>query len=197
MKIVCIKMGDKYGPEYVNVLQNMVERNLTVDYEFLCITDNPDGLSCKTLEPDPDLPGWWQKMALFKENPYNIRENMLYIDLDVVIISNIDKLTQQKDFTLLQDLILPMYNSSVMFIPHNAQTQIWSEFDRESDMASSRCGDQDIITKYAKDATTWPKNWCLSYRLEARFAASGKLVQFHGLPKPHNLTHTWVGDYWR
>ena len=42
--VVCLKWGDKYGPEYVNKLYRMVQRNLTIDHEFVCFTENPANL---------------------------------------------------------------------------------------------------------------------------------------------------------
>ena len=42
--VACMKWGDKYGPEYVNRLYNMVERNTTLPFKFICFTDNADGL---------------------------------------------------------------------------------------------------------------------------------------------------------
>ena len=35
----CVCYGDKYSPEYVQKLYNMVERNTTIDYKFYCFTD--------------------------------------------------------------------------------------------------------------------------------------------------------------
>lgn len=42
--VVCMKWGTVYGPEYVNILHHMVQRNLTGPYRFICLTDNPAGL---------------------------------------------------------------------------------------------------------------------------------------------------------
>ena len=38
--VVCLKWGNKYSAEYVNKLYSMVKRNLTIDYEFVCFTEN-------------------------------------------------------------------------------------------------------------------------------------------------------------
>ena len=39
-----MKWGTKFGPEYVNRLYKMVEKNLTIPHRFVCFTDNTDGL---------------------------------------------------------------------------------------------------------------------------------------------------------
>ena len=103
--VVCLKHGKKYGPEYVNTLAKMVKRNCTLDYEFVCYTEDPTGidLNLVTIKPLPTayrIGGWWFKPLLFNPDS-NERGTMLYIDLDVIIFRNIDKL-----FTHLKDQFL-------------------------------------------------------------------------------------------
>lgn len=89
MRVICVKWGDKYGPEWVYNLRNMVQRHLTIEHEFVCITDNPiDDVDCV---PCADgLPTWWAKIAMFE--PDKFPGHNLYLDLDVVITDNIDGL---------------------------------------------------------------------------------------------------------
>ena len=42
--VICIKWGTKFGPEYVNRLYHMVEKNLSIPHRFVCFTDNSEGL---------------------------------------------------------------------------------------------------------------------------------------------------------
>ena len=42
--VICIKWGTKFGPEYVNKLYKMVEKNLKIPHRFVCFTDNTEGL---------------------------------------------------------------------------------------------------------------------------------------------------------
>ena len=44
IKVVCVKYGTKYGPEYVNKLYNGVKRNLSLPHEFACFTEDGEGL---------------------------------------------------------------------------------------------------------------------------------------------------------
>ena len=61
--VVCVKWGNKYIPQYVNVLYNMVKRHTTVPYEFHCITDDPKGLDPHIdiikLPQHPWIKTWW------------------------------------------------------------------------------------------------------------------------------------------
>ena len=43
VNILTLKWGTKYGPEYANRLFAGVDRNLGLDFRFLCFTDDPKG----------------------------------------------------------------------------------------------------------------------------------------------------------
>ena len=59
MHVLCFKWGTKYGPEYVNRLYAMVERNLSLSFAFHCFTDDNrgirSGVECHSL-PQLDCP---------------------------------------------------------------------------------------------------------------------------------------------
>ena len=93
--VVCLKHGDKYSAEYVNVLHNMVSRNLTIPFNFAVFTENAHGIKpgieIYPLPAIPDVQGWWYKPMFF--NPgLPVKGTILYIDLDVIIFKNMDKL---------------------------------------------------------------------------------------------------------
>jgi hypothetical protein len=92
--VVCIKWGTKYSSEYVNCLARAVRRCLTIPYRFVCLTDDPAGIDTD-VETGPfehELPGWWNKIALFKSRVHDLRGTLLYLDLDMVVIRNIEVL---------------------------------------------------------------------------------------------------------
>ena len=109
--IICLKHGTKYGPNYVNTLEQMVRRNCTVPFEFICYTDDTTGLnnSIRTMDLTGayGVTGWWHKPLLF--NPNNPigdpGDTILYTDLDVIIFRNIDKLFSHKQgkFCVIRD----------------------------------------------------------------------------------------------
>ena len=39
-QIICMKWGSLYGPDYVNKLYNMCNRNITDALRFVCLTDD-------------------------------------------------------------------------------------------------------------------------------------------------------------
>ena len=87
INIICVKWGDKYGPEYVNRLYRMVKKNLNHVFDFYCYTDDPTGLIPEVqvipIPDDNDLEVWWNKLALFQAGMFS--GLCLYFDVDVVI----------------------------------------------------------------------------------------------------------------
>ena len=80
--ILCLKHGTKYSSEYVNRLYNMVKRNCTLDYEFVCLTDDPRGINenVTTIALPGGIAGWWCKPYMYsKDLPLN--GTILYFDL--------------------------------------------------------------------------------------------------------------------
>ena len=88
-----MKWGDKFGPEYVNRLYKMVEKNLTLEHRFICFTDNAEGLAegievrpLPEMELDSALPErGWRKLTVFNEKLADLEGQALFLDLDIVI----------------------------------------------------------------------------------------------------------------
>ena len=185
--VLCLKHGNKYSAEYVNVLKKMTQRNLTVAHEFVCFTEDPKGI-------DPDirilplpavvLKGWWYKTMLF--NPHlPIQGTMLFIDLDVIIFKNIDKLFTHKpgEFCVCRDFnrcFQPNWqkmNSSVVRWSTGQHPQIYNNFIKDPHTISKRFhGDQDwLFDQVKKHYQFWPDEWIQSYKWEMR--GNPKLVR--------------------
>lgn len=171
----------------------MVARNLSIKHEFICFTENPEGLNCKT-SPLPDLEGWWNKVYLFKEDLFD--KKILFLDLDVVITGSLDHIAKKEGFWIIQDWHLPTYNSSVFVLSPNERPKVWRDFTK--DVPKRFSGDQDWITHKAK-AHTFKTSWCVSYRSHATHAVpeNTKVVCFHGNPKPHEYTSDWIKALWK
>lgn len=177
--VLCLKHGVKYSHDYVNKLYKMVSRNCTLDYEFVCLTDDATGLdsNIKVLPLPPHLTGWWCKPYMYsKELP--LRGTILYMDLDVVISGNIDKLfTYQpqawctvRDFTRAMRPKWEKYNSSIVRFRYGQLEHVWKEFHKNPQAAIRRFhGDQDLLWDVAKGtATLYPDSWIQSWKWEVR-----------------------------
>lgn len=108
MHFLCMKWGNKYTPDYVNNLYNMVKRNYSKRFKFVCYTDEADGIDKNIIirsipNVDPLHPKYW----FGKENHCWDRAKFLvlnshiwlktkgpfcYMDLDVIIQDNIDEI---------------------------------------------------------------------------------------------------------
>lgn len=177
--VVCLKWGDKYPAEYVNRLYRMVNKHLSREFNFVCITENAEGLypeiTIASLEQEEGLTGWWYKLQLFKKNAYGLSGKILFMDLDTVIVSSMDALFEfaANDFTIIKDLQKgKVYNSSLFCFTANTQQQIWHSFLADKDNIMQRMhGDQDWISETVKEAKLWPSQWVVSYKKQCNARA--------------------------
>jgi hypothetical protein len=211
--VVFVRVGQKYSPEYVAVLSDMMARNLSEldDIQPWCVTDDPASVpeGVRVIAHNPDLPGWWQKVWLFSgDMPWQAGERVIYCDLDVVVTGRLEPLFAAKG--IIRDWNWPGFNSSVMVWDHGEHRQVWDHFDPaiidqpSADLApylpkgQINGGDQEWIAKAAPNFPILPPAWCVSYKQEAALypPEGARIVVFHGEPKPHQVSG-WVADFWK
>ncbi|NQV57088.1 MAG: tetratricopeptide repeat protein, partial [Rhodospirillales bacterium] len=186
--IVCVKHGTKYGADYVNRLYSMTQRLSDLSPRLVCFTEDAAGLNPEIDAqqlPGQGLSGWWNKIALFRDNLPGVSGRVLYLDLDVVITANIDPLLKYDGaFVIMDNEYVPTFNSSVMLFEVGARPEIYDDFNETH--IGRFGGDQDWIAYKAPDAELWPEFWCVPYRLRAAAAppADTKVVVFSGRPNP-------------
>ena len=80
--IVCVKWGNKYISQYVNVLKSMITRHTTVPFQFHCFTEDYD-----TAKKVLDLGGLisFTGIVTFKKS-YDLREVIKKIPIDTFMI---------------------------------------------------------------------------------------------------------------
>ncbi len=215
VNVVCVKWGDKYSSQYVNILQAMVKRNLSIPHKFFCFTEDPTGLNddIEILPFTEKLHGWWNKVALFKSEIPGLTGKTLYLDLDVVIVNPIDELFQfEEEFVIIHDWMYTItrrrpaamvYNSSVFVYEAGKLPHVWENFDKDRKQnMSSNPGDQDYITKQMPNAKIFPDGWCRSFKwgyhykelfydFDAGLNDETKIVVFHGSPNPPEAIPGW------
>lgn len=177
--VLCVRFGPKYSRDYVEKLRNMVQRNVTVPYEFVCITDDSrpiDGVRLIVQPFQNYRKIWWHKIHMF-DSSLPLYGRILYFDLDVIICNNINKLLidHENKFLGIKDFNRKFHNnwqylnSSVMSWLHGSQHQIYQQFKNNSVDAQRLQGDQDWIWKLCKTQITfWPTEWIMSYKWEIR-----------------------------
>jgi len=222
MRIICVKWGDKYGPEWVYRLKAAVAYWYQADHEFVCMTDQPiPRVQCVPCAPD--LPTWWSKVGLFRPGMFHGKN--IYIDLDVVLTGPItalrnhfiqDSVVAPDDFSYsllnprqgLGDSMRRLLggagtvNSSVMLWEDDAGREVWDNFTPEK--MDEVHGDQNWITQalWPNKLKLLPDGLVCSYKYHVqRDQPTTPIVVFHGNPKPsdlgryHPLHKLWLGEY--
>lgn len=101
--ILCVRFGNKYGISYVEKLRNMVKRHTTIPYKLVCLTDDPqpiEGVQLIVQKNAGYAKGWWHKVHMF-DSKLPLSGRILYMDLDIVICGNLDKLLQIEGKTFM------------------------------------------------------------------------------------------------
>lgn len=215
--ILCLKHGQKYNAEYVNRLYKMVKRNCTLPFTFVCLTEDPAHLhkDIKVLALPNYLSGWWCKPYMYSAD-LPIKGTILYMDLDVVISGNIDKLlTYQphhwctiRDFTRVMRSNWSKYNSSIVRFKTGQLGFLWEKFKRERNIIMKKYhGDQDYLYEETRiqQAFLYPDSWIQSWKWEVRksreFAPGGrrgsrtfKHEEHDAKPRPECCVCVFHGD---
>ena len=232
LNFACVYYGDKYTRpptdpwSYLRNLYNMVERNLTVPYRFVCFTDSTVLHKQKEFRGKDidfrqfkrhDFEGWFNKLQLFSPES-KLEGDTLYMDLDVVIMKNIDELAtigESKNFVGMNDFnpSSGLFNSSIMRFNNQYHSIIWKEYLKRKTEFNNAHGDQDIISAIIKsheDTISFPDSWTQSYKWLNRKGEryhidkmtyeqdpNAKVCVFHGNPNPDESPQEWVKELWK
>jgi len=191
---VCV--GTKYNPAYVYALKEAVEKNLTVEHEFRCITtEKLPGI--KTRLPFAPYQSWWSKLNLFA--PRTATGPSLYFDLDTVITGNLNYLVPYTEYQFAAPANWAQsghggIQSSVMAWQGNWHEPI-EKFNYAMD-SKRLWGDQEYLWELLEN------NWeriphVGSYKYHCRDGIPDwlRVMCFHGLPDPHEVTDPWILPY--
>lgn len=186
--VICMKWGTKYPAEYVNRLYQMVARNLTLDFQMVCLTDDDTDIipevKCYPI-PELALPEGlpergWKKLTTFKPELYDLKGTALFLDIDIVITDNIDCFfTQQakhKDSVLIiRDWKKPwrmIGNSSVyrFSIGENRYPNLLSNFEQNfATIKNEVRHEQAYLSNYLREhhhLEYWDSSWCVSFKYQ-------------------------------
>jgi len=223
VNIICMKWGDKYGPDYVNRLYSMIKRNISRSFLLTCFTDNGDGIdTCVSIKalPELGLPAnlperGWNKLATLASGLGGLQGDVLFLDLDVVIVSSIDDLfSYPGKFLIIKDQKLQrkrIGNSSVYRFEISRYQSVLDDFKNNFEWVKNNFRNEQAYLSYAIDKLGelefWPESWCpsfkyacvapwpLSYVKAPRLPSNSKVVIFHGHPLPDEAiigkTHNW------
>ena len=219
--VVCMKWGNKFDNSYVNRLYNLVSKNLTLPFKFICFTDNSDGFNSEIevrplpeMDLDPSLPErGWRKLSLFKETFEGLDGcTGLFLDLDIVIRDNIDEFFKVPgEFIIIKDWDFPndiIGNSSVFRFEFNKHKDVYDYFISNFDSVRQQHRNEQAYLSYKMHEkgilSYWDESWCVSFKrkclqpfplnffLCAKEPQTAKIIVFHGRPTPEQA----LNGYW-
>lgn len=181
----CVIHGDGYSWTYVDKLYSMLSRHISSGIRFHVYTEEqrsvPAHMIKHVLTDWPGIKGnkrsWWYKMQLF--NTEHFSGQLLYMDLDTVIVNNLDWITQlsKAHFWAIRDfkkLWRPQFqgiNSSVMYWHTEKFAGIWQDFAQQDirKVCGKYHGDQDYLSAVLNPVQRrfFPENSALSWRWQA------------------------------
>lgn len=202
----------RYGVEHVKILRAAVARNLTLEHEFVLVTDRPEGDYGPDVRVVPlwsdyrELTGWrgkghgcWHRLKAFDElTGQRLGERFVWLDLDCVVTGNLDSLfSRTEDFVAWRDANPPTpYCGSMVMMTAGARQRVWDEFDANPDRAQARCREQRYIgtdqawigTCLGPGEATWgPEHGVYNFRHDLKdgtLPSNAKLVFFTGPVDP-------------
>lgn len=208
--VICLKWGDRYGPEYVNRLHSMVRRNTQRPLRFICITDDATSLD-EAIEirpmPEFDLPEvfrfkGFRRMFLFKETLNDITGIVLHLDVDLLVTGCIDDFFDHKpeaDYIVAENWTQPGFgigNMSVFRYRIGTQTKIWDRFIADPlGMQKEYVNSQTFCSRTLGKPEMFPPPWCIGFKTSLiptwpmnffvcpkRPPADARIVAFTGKP---------------
>lgn len=227
----CVITGDKYDFDYVHKLYNGLTRGFANHSVTLHVyTEESRKVpkpyikhTLKNFKTRSDK-GWWHKLQLF--NPDLFNGQLLYFDLDVVVVDGLDWIVDLdtkyfwgiQDFKYLWSNRRRELNSSVMYFNTEKFRYIWNEFNKNKDHWMSRLhGDQNYIWRQIPPATQryFDVERVKSYKWECldggwnndtrqhRLPGSGTVIPnltsiliFHGRPNPGEVDDEVIKRFW-
>jgi len=185
LTVACVlRVGGKtYNETWVRRLHANVSKHLTIPYRFVCLTNLKKINDIETIELTEGFPGWWSKIELFK--PKQFTGPVLYMDLDLMVCGNIDKLADSKnEMVMLRDcpVFRHVANSGLMYWNGSdpIYQNIFNDFSAHPFKTMMKYsgvngvtmyGDQGFIEKsiinYGKNIQKWqdilPSEWFLEF----------------------------------
>lgn len=159
----CVIHGTAYDWIYVDKLYSMLSRNFSQPLRLHVWTEAsrpvPEPYIKHSLTDWPGIAGprksWWYKLQMF--DPTHFQGRLLYFDLDVVIMSNLDWMLELdiEYFWAIRDFrhhfrgVWWSVNSSIMIWDTGRLAYVWQDFCTHNIQAITRqhAGDQDYLNR--------------------------------------------------
>lgn len=199
--VACVmRSGGDFTPEHVWLLKRGVNEHLQDPFEFRILTDcSFAGQAGRALRCG--YPGWWSKLELFA--PWNqVLGDVLYFDLDTMIVGPLHDLATAGWLTVLRDFYKPSQTASgMMFLPAAERPFVWERWAADpigSMQRFVRGGDGAFLNAIwsERQLTYWQDAYpgqVVSYKVHVRPSGQvppgARVVCYHGRPRPWSSEH--------
>jgi hypothetical protein len=201
LTVCCFLWGDwPHAEMYVDRLRRGVARHLSLPHRFEVIT------------AAPDLPRNLRKMWLYApENGLSGR--VLCLDLDTVVIGSLDDIGGYVgQFCVLEDLWQPgLCGGGVTAFEAGdpvLQERLWQPIVDNLGEVMSVCGgaERHWFRAQMPDADFWQRFYPgqivdakpkATRQIIEAVPGNGRLVCFHGRPRPHEVERDWLTEHWQ
>ncbi|MDC0092798.1 hypothetical protein OAI86_00595 [Alphaproteobacteria bacterium] len=189
--IICMKWGSRYGPEFVNRLYSSIMRHTIRPTKLYCFTDVDENIHpeviCKPL-PEINLPETisltpWRKLSVWQQPLNNLKGDVLFLDLDLVITGNLDMFFDYKPgkYCVIENwtqIGQNIGNTSCFRFPIGKYDTVFTKFQKDPIKIWKKYHIEQIyLSKEIKDQIFWPSDWCKSFK--------------------HNLLPKWPFRIWK
>lgn len=221
--IICVlKSGGDFHPIDVIRLKGMLEKNITMPYDFYCLTDTgrsivdmvstgADVLRFFALPLRFDYSGWWSKVELFRKDLVDA-DRIIYFDLDTIILDNIDDLLMQdfdfiglRPFNPIRSRWENYVASAIMSWRNDGSFNfLFDQFNYEKHSRKFP-GDQDYLSFMLKQVGKSYVHWqnvvdgIYSYKRHVKrfgLKETARIICFHGSPRPNQVDAKWIKEAW-
>jgi hypothetical protein len=200
-----------YGPSDVIKLKKGFQNFLSIDHEFVCLSDQAiPGIN--TIPLIGETPTWWAKLELFRPGLFS--GPVFYCDLDMVICNTLDELITpclDKNFLMLGKSP-DQYAGSGLLFWNGDYSYLWNKYCENPGQYRKKYskkpwyGDQAFIQdnvkfQYIKDIPEIDPTWLFNLNFGWTPPPESKILiccgQKNKLDKPGYDDHPWIQKFWK
>lgn len=195
-----------WSETYVNRLRNGVRRHLSLEHRFVCFADREldlDGIEVRPLSP-PHWQGHLPKLFVYSPAA-GLTGRVILFDLDNVIVGSLDDMASYNGPLCVRGRLsaAQLPDGDMISFDAGCVGHLWEKACARDVLSRSRNGrEREFILSVAPRADVWQRvcpGQVVSYRYHCQFGLppGARVVSFHGKPRQHEVTDTFVVENWK